>query len=96
MYYVYVIELDNTVGARENAKYPNAYVGQTYLQPDERFAQHKAGIKAAKAVKNHGKWLRRKLYEKYNPVDTRNQALAREAWLAAHLKDLGYTVYGGH
>jgi hypothetical protein len=95
-YYVYVIELEDSVGPRFNAKFPNVYVGQSVHPPDERFAQQLAGIKAGrKKVQKHGKWLRRKLYESYNPIDTRQLALAREAWLAKHLRDIGYTVHGG-
>jgi hypothetical protein len=75
VYYVYVIELDDSVGPRLNPKYPNVYVGQSFHPPDKRFAQHLGGVKAAKKVKNHGKWLRRKLYQNYNPIHTRDLAL---------------------
>lgn len=96
MYYVYVIELDDSVGPRLNPKYPNVYVGQSFHPPDKSFAQHLGGVKAAKKVKNYGKWLRRKLYQHYNPIQTRDLALAKEAWLYKHLKKVGYTVHGGH
>jgi hypothetical protein len=96
-YYVYVVELDDSVGQRVDPKYPNVYVGQSVHPPEKRFAQHKTGFKAGrKKVQKHGKWLRPKLYMRYNPIDTRNLALARETWLATRLRDLGYTVHGGH
>lgn len=95
-YSVYVIELDDAIGPRKNPDYPHVYVGQTWLSPDERFAQHKAGIRASRHVRKHGKWLRRRLYEKYNPIATQDQAKAKEAWLASLLREKGYTVKGGH
>ena len=95
-YHVYVIELDDAVGPRSNPKYPNVYVGQSWLSPDERFVQHRTGIHASRYVKKHGKWLRPKLYEQHNPIATQDEAKARETWLAAHLRRRGYTVWGGH
>jgi hypothetical protein len=95
-YHVYVIELEDAIGPRANSNYPQVYVGQTWLTPDERFAQHKAGLRASRHVKRYGKWLRRKLYERYNPIATQEEAKAKEAWLAEHLRRMGYTVKGGH
>lgn len=65
-YYVYVIELDDAVGPRANSRYPPVYVGQSVVPPDERFTQHKAGYKASRHVRKHGKWLRKRLYERMN------------------------------
>lgn len=95
-YYVYVIELADSVGPRLNARYPSVYVGQSACLPAIRFSQHKAGYRASRYVRRHGLWLRHRLYRRYNPVPTRDKALALEAWLAEHLKAKGYTVYGGH
>ncbi len=44
------------------------YVGLTGLSPDERFQNHKDGYKANRYVKKYGKYLRRRLYEKFNPM----------------------------
>jgi hypothetical protein len=95
-YYVYVIELDDAVGPRANLRYPSVYVGQSVVSTDERFAQHKAGYKASRHVKKHGKWLRKWLFERMNPLPTREAALAAELELARRLRQRGYTVFGGH
>jgi len=36
------------------------------------------------------------LFDQYNQIAIQSEALAREAWLAAHLKSRGYRVFGGH
>lgn len=98
---VYVIALDTRVLGqkkfhKQNPDYPGKrpclYVGMTSRSPDERFAQHKAGYKAARFAHKYGKWLRRKLYEKYNPL-THAQAERLEKKLAEQLRDKGYAVW---
>lgn len=96
MYYVYVIELADEAGPRVDPRRPCVYVGQSALLPDNRFRQHKEGIHAARVVRHHGRWLRRKLYEQYNPIATREDAEKMERWLAQHLRERGFTVFGGH
>ena len=60
---VYVVLLDPAAGRLRNVraanpkrdrKKPCVYVGMTGLTPEERFANHKAGTKAAWVVKRHG------------------------------------------
>jgi hypothetical protein len=71
------------------------YVGMTGLTPEERFANHKAGIKDASLVKRFGLRLLPELYEHLNPMPF--EAAARmEADLADDLRRAGYTVTGGH
>ena len=41
--YVYVIELNDNVGPRRDARFPNVYVGETCRSREERFRQHKSG-----------------------------------------------------
>jgi len=74
---VYVVLLDKAVGKirkvrtenpRRDPKKPCVYVGMTGLTPVERFANHKAGIKAASVVKRHGLRLLPELYEHLNPM----------------------------
>ncbi len=96
MYYVYVIELTDDAGPRPNPRRACVYVGQSVHIPDERFRQHKAGYKASRKVRQHGRWLRRKLYEQYNPITTRQEAERMERWLAQRLRERGFTVFGGH
>jgi hypothetical protein len=95
-YYVYVIQLDDAVGARDNPRYPSVYVGQSVRPPRERFEQHKRGYRASRVVKKHGRWLRSRLFEKYNPLLSRRDAERSERELASRLRKKGYTVYGGH
>ena len=103
MYSVYVIEISDKRGPRLNTRYPNVYVGQTALTPEERFAQHQIGYKTSRHLWKGGKgkgqwlglWLKRRLYERYNPIKTRAEAERLELWLAEHLRHKGYTVFVG-
>jgi hypothetical protein len=76
-------------------KKPCVYVGMTGLPPEERFANHKAGIKAASVVKHHGLRLLPELYEHLNPMPF-EAAAQMETDLAEDLRRAGYTVTGGH
>ena len=87
---VYVVYLRNPTGDGK-AGY---YVGMTGLRPEERFANHKNGIKAAGVVKKFGERLVPKLYEHLNPM-TYKAACAMEVTLADSLRKRGYTVFGG-
>ena len=49
-------------------KKPCVYVGMTGLAPEERFGNHKAGIKAASVVTRYGLRLLPKLYAYANPM----------------------------
>jgi hypothetical protein len=95
-YYVYVIQLDDAVGARDNPGYPSVYVGQSVRPPRERFEQHKRGYRASRVVRKHGRWLRSRLFEQYNPLPSRGAAEHAERELGSRLRKKGYTVYGGH
>ncbi len=71
------------------------YVGMTGLTPEERFANHKAGIKAAGIVKRCGERLVPKLYAHLNPMSY-DDALGMEKQLFEELKARGFQVFGGH
>jgi predicted GIY-YIG superfamily endonuclease len=71
------------------------YVGMTGLTPDERFANHKAGIKASSVVKTYGVRLVPTLYEHLNPL-TYEDAVRLEHELAESLRKRGFQVFGGH
>jgi hypothetical protein len=88
---VYVVYLKNPKGDGK-AGY---YVGMTGLSPEERFENHKTGVKAARVVRKHGVRLVPKLYAHLNPMPYR-KAVAMEAFLAESLRKRGYMVYGGH
>ena len=103
-YNVYVVRLDPGVASlrrvqnlnpnRDSAK-PCVYVGMTGLGLEERFQNHKNGIKASYYVKRFGKEFLPELYEHLNPMPYA-QACVMERELAEDLRNEGYTVTGGH
>ena len=101
---VYVVLLDPAAGKirkvrsenlKRDPKKPCVYVGMTGLGPEERFANHKAGTKAAWVVKRYGLGLLPELYEHLNPMPF-EAAAQMERDLAEDLRRAGYTVTGGH
>jgi predicted GIY-YIG superfamily endonuclease len=88
---VYVVYLRNPKGDGK-AGY---YVGMTGLDPDVRFANHKAGVKAASVVRRFGERLVPKLYAHLNPMPY-EKAVRMEAALADSLRKRGFQVFGGH
>ncbi|HVY70318.1 MAG TPA: hypothetical protein VHH73_10350 [Verrucomicrobiae bacterium] len=101
---VYVVLLDPAAGRMgqvraenpdRNPALPCIYVGMTGLDPAERFANHKAGIKAARVVELHGVRLLPELYAHLNPMPF-EAAVEMERDLAEDLRRAGYTVTGGH
>ena len=101
---VYVVLLDAAVGRLRKVRAENpkrdrkklcVYVGMTGLMPEERFANHKAGIKAAAVVTRYGIRLLPELYAHLNPMPF-EAAAQMEVDLAEDLRRAGYTVTGGH
>jgi predicted GIY-YIG superfamily endonuclease len=88
---VYVVFLRNPKGDGK-AGY---YVGMTGLKPEQRFANHKQGIKAARIVRRCGERLVPRLYAHLNPMPF-EKAVEMEVSLADSLRKRGFTVYGGH
>jgi predicted GIY-YIG superfamily endonuclease len=88
---VYVVYLRNPKGNGQ-AGY---YVGMTGLSPEQRFANHKQGLKAARVVRTFGERLVPKLYAHLNPMPY-EKARQMEAWLAESLRKRGFLVFGGH
>ena len=100
-YSVYVIELDLVALKRRKFREANPdhkpgkaclYVGMTSRTPEERFAQHKAGLKSSSWVKNYGKYLRTRLFRRYNPMSY-EEAKSMEVELARKLRRAGYAVW---
>jgi predicted GIY-YIG superfamily endonuclease len=88
---VYVVFLRNPKGDGK-AGY---YVGMTGLTPEQRFANHKAGIKSASVVRRFGERLVPVLYEHLNPLSYED-AVRLEVQLAESLRKRGFVVFGGH
>ena len=65
------------------------------LPPEERFENHKKGIKAAAIVKIYGVRLVPTLYEHFNSMPYAT-AKEMEARLAEELRNRGFVVFGGH
>ena len=100
-YSIYVIELDPAVlkhrkfsAANPDFKgdKPCVYVGMTARTPEERFAQHKHGIKSNSYVRRYGLRLRPRLYQSLNPL-TYKDACAMERERARRLRVRGYAVW---
>jgi len=103
-HHVYVVLLDPAVGKfrKVSAENPHRdpdkpclYVGMTGLTADERFANHKVGLKDAALVKRYGVRLLPHLYAHLNPMPF-EAAAQMEKDLAEDLRRAGYTVTGGH
>jgi predicted GIY-YIG superfamily endonuclease len=90
-HHVYVVYLRNPKGDGK-AGY---YVGMTGLDPEQRFRNHKAGIKASSIVKRFGERLVPALYAHLNPMSF-HDAVAMETQLFEELKARGFQVFGGH
>src|SRR4026209_1978403 len=78
---VYVVFLRNPKGDGR-AGY---YVGMTGLTPEQRFDNHKNGVKAARIVRRFGERLVPRLYEHLNPM-TYEAAKRMEPVLADSLR----------
>ena len=65
------------------------------MRPEERFANHKAGIKAVAVVKRYGLRLLPELFTHLNPMPF-EAAVEMEKDLAEDLRRAGFTVTGGH
>ena len=101
---VYVVLLEKSVArlrkvravnpARDPKK-PCVYVGMTGLTPEERFANHKRGIKSSSLVKRYGIRLLPEYYAHLNPMPY-EAAAQMERDLTEDLRRAGYSVVGGH
>ena len=101
-YYVYAIELAKAVlfekrfrkrNPNLNTQLPCYYIGQTSKSPNIRFDQHKKGYKSNSFVRKYGMQLEPELYDRLNPIQSRNQAEKIEKLLAHKLQSKGYGVW---
>lgn len=100
---VYVVELDPAVlnlarfrrsNPERDMLKPCVYVGMTGLSPEERFAKHKAGVRANRYVQRYGLRLLPQLYAYANPMPY-GAAREMEVELAIALREQGYAVWQG-
>jgi hypothetical protein len=100
-HHVYVIELSRDVlfdvkFMKSNPEYvagmPCVYVGMTGLDPDVRFDNHKAGIRANKYAKRFGLRLMTELFEHLNPMPY-GDAQYMEVDLGIRLRAQGFGVW---
>ena len=89
-HHVYVVLLKPAVGKlkkvraenpQRDPKKPCVYVGLTGLRPVERFANHKAGIKAAAVVKRYGLRLLPELFPHLTPCLLKRRWSWKRIWL---------------
>jgi hypothetical protein len=87
---VYVVRL-------EHPRHPGVrdcyYVGMTGLLPQERFENHKAGVKCAYVVRVYGLELAYEWFDDIPPMSFEDAALCEPA-LADELRDRGFVVFG--
>jgi hypothetical protein len=79
---------------RRDPDKPCVYVGMSGLTPEERFQNHKNGVKAARVVQRFGVRLLPELYACLNPMPF-EAAAQMERDLAEDLRNQGFTVTGG-
>src|SRR6266498_376221 len=84
---VYVVYLRNPKGDGK-AGY---YVGMTGLPPEQRFENHKNGIKTSRIVRRFGERLVPRLYQHLNPMPFQ-KAKEMEVTLADSLRKRGFVV----
>ncbi len=103
-YQAYIVELDRGAvdlkAVREanpdaRSDFPALYVGQTWLDPEERFRQHMNGIRSSWFVRRFGIKVRRDLMLRFGkgPLRTRAEAEGEEARLTSALRAAGYSVW---
>lgn len=100
-HHVYVVLLDPKAAKMLRPSNPNSqpgkpcvYVGMSGLTPEQRFANHKSGVKAARVVRRFGIRLLPELFAHLNPMPFEAAAIM-ERDLAEDLRNQGYFVAGG-
>ena len=107
-YYVYVVELDRAFAETSRARQANPhaksgkpciYIGSSSKKPEDRFNEHINGKRNNKGplfsrvVFKYGLRLCPRLYQKYNPLNTREAAEIKERELTKNYRKKGYTVW---
>ena len=72
------------------------YVGETALEPEERLAQHRAGIRSSKWARRFAIALNPALTADLREFESVEESRAAEKQVSAELRAEGYCVFGGH
>jgi predicted GIY-YIG superfamily endonuclease len=80
---------------KRDPKKPCVYVGMTGLTPEQRFENHRKGVKSSQFVHKYSVRLLPQFYKHLNPMSYK-AAVKMEKRLATDLRRKGYTVTGGH
>ena len=94
----YTIYIINLVDDSEPDPSPGkwVYVGETSKTPEERFDEHKNGIRDNKAARDHGRDLNYDLMKRIPQVRFKQDSKWLEAHAGEKLRDCGYKVEGAH
>lgn len=102
-YSVYVVRLSERAwnvpairkaNPRRDFHLPCVYVGRTYSAPEERFKDHKAGVRCGKGyVRDYGVSLLPDLFGSYDMCLTYDESVRFEVELAEELRRKGYGVW---
>ena len=94
----YTIYIVNLVSESGSDPVPSkwVYVGETSKTPEERFDEHKNGIRDNKAARDHGRDLNYDLMKRIPQVRFKQDSKWLEAHAGEKLRDCGYVVEGAH
>ena len=95
VYTIYIVNLvDDSAPDPSLGKW--VYVGETSKTPEERFDEHKNGIRDNKAAREHGRDLNYDLMKDIPQVRFRQDSQWLEADTGEKLRSRGYVVEGAH
>ena len=95
VYTIYIVNLvDDSAPDPSLGKW--VYVGETSKTPEERFDEHKNGIRDNKAARDHGRDLNYDLMKRIPQVRFKQDSKWLEAHAGEKLRDCGYKVEGAH
>ena len=95
VYTIYIINLVDESGS-DPAPRKWVYVGETSKTPEERFDEHKNGIRDNKAAREHGRDLNYDLMKDIPQVRFKQDSKWLEAQTGEELRSRGYVVEGAH
>ena len=94
-YTIYIVNLIDE-SAPDPAPGKWVYVGETSKTPEERFDEHKNGIRDNKAAREYGRDLNYELMKEIPQVRFKLDSKCLEAQTGEELRGRGYVVEGGH